>query len=912
MTLNRRLTILQHNVQSWTTNKHNLTNAYRQIDPDIILLNSHGQTSDHPPIKIHTYTTYQTNKLDQPHAGAAIAIKNSIKHSLQDNYDTDVLTITVQTKTGPLDISTSYIPPRTGFLYSPDYYKLLNVNRQSLLIADLNARHPAFQHRDSNMTGRQLNDLLLLTDSHHIGPYFPTFLKPNSATSPDIIVTNKYLTINTHSRPGPMTASDHLPIVLTVSTDPILIPIKPRPSYKQADWDGYSHTLSNHPTIDLQNKTLLDIDNAIETVTKQIQDASKQFIPTVHYRPIPYPRQNDDIRRLTIEHDALYNHTIQYGHNVHIYHRLLTIRQLLRDKMTELYKNSWDETIHNLDVTRETKDFWKTVARLQGNSRQRPTIHLRDHYNNPIDSDEQIEQIFRQYWERTFTITDEDRDKFDRDMDRTATDETIRQSIAWDPLPTVNYHSIPPQMLTTEAEIKYLIQKSKQSAPGTTGITRSHLQHLPDNIIRSITNIYNALLTTGYFPDQWKVAIMIFLLKTLKSPYLHTNYRPISLLNTLGKIYERIVNIRTYNSLTDLNLHNPRQHGFQKNRSTITAIATLTQFISIQKSKPNQKVNLVLRDLSKAFDRVWHTGLLYKLSINQFPLFLLRTIHSFLHNRTAHIRINSITGPAINIYCGVPQGSPLSPTLFNFFTHDLPLPLPNTEHIAYADDITQIISAKSERRLQQLTQHAINQINQYEHIWKITTNTSKFTIVPISYRPATPVRINNNIIPFSPQGGVLGLRISSTGYHNHISKNSQTAKIRLTKLYRFNNLNPSNKRKLYNAFVDSALLYPTIPLHSASKSNISRLQKIQNGGTRFITGHSRLDRLTSEQLHRQANMLPVNQRLHDRAKNTWQKYYDSLDVQTQIKLNHPRPDRAHRSFPDVSTGDTPTPPPIYL
>ena len=295
MTLHRRLTIVQHNVQSWQTNKYNLTNAYQQIDPDIILINSHGLTTDHPPIKISNYITYSSNKLNQAHSGAAIAVKKNIQHSLHDNYDTDFLTITVQTKTGPLDLSTTYIPPRTGHLYAPDLFKILNSNRQSITIADFNARHPHFQHNDSNVTGRHLHDLLLLTDSHHIGPHFPTLLRPNSATSPDLVLTNRFTTVNTHSRPGPMTSSDHLPIILTVSTDPILIPIKPRPSYKQANWDGYTLSLSDNPTIDLHDGTLQDIDNAIETVTRQIQDAVHRHIPTVHHRPIPYPRLTDTL-----------------------------------------------------------------------------------------------------------------------------------------------------------------------------------------------------------------------------------------------------------------------------------------------------------------------------------------------------------------------------------------------------------------------------------------------------------------------------------------------------------------------------------------------------------------------------------------------------------------------------------------
>ena len=216
MTLHRRLTILQHNVASWTTNKNDVCNAYRQHDPDIILLNSTGITTRHPPIKIYNYTIYATNKLDAAHAGAAIAIKNNIRHTFYDNYETDVLTVTVQTNNGPLDISTTYIPPRQGYLYAPDILKILNSPRQSLLIGDFNARHPHFRYNDNNVTGRHLHDVLRLTDAQYIGPHFQTFLRHNSSTSPDLIITNRFQTLNTYAQPGPLTHSDHIPIILKV------------------------------------------------------------------------------------------------------------------------------------------------------------------------------------------------------------------------------------------------------------------------------------------------------------------------------------------------------------------------------------------------------------------------------------------------------------------------------------------------------------------------------------------------------------------------------------------------------------------------------------------------------------------------------------------------------------------------
>ena len=338
----------------------------------------------------------------------------------------------------------------------------------------------------------------------------------------------------------------------------------------------------------------------------------------------------------------------------------------------------------------------------------------------------------------------------------------------------------------------------------------------------------------------------------------------------------------------------------------------MTELISIHKTRQVHKVNLVLRDLTKAFDRVWHAGLLYKLDQTDFPLLLLRSIHSFLSNRTATIKINSFVGPPINIYCGVPQGSPLSPTIFNFYTHDLPSPIAMTDHVTYADDVTQLIHANREPLLNRLTIRAIDRLNDYERTWKIKTNTDKFVLIPIGHRPTLPVIINDRTIPYASNGKVLGLRLSTNGYKSHITNNIQSAQVRLARLYRFRQLSAPNRRKLYNAYVDSTLLYPTVPLHATTVTNMTRLQRVQNRGTRYITGHTQLDRLTSQELHRRANLTPINQRLHDRATKLWSQYYDTLDEDLQLTLENPRPDRTKLAFPSsLAVSQSPTPPPIY-
>ena len=334
-------------------------------------------------------------------------------------------------------------------------------------------------------------------------------------------------------------------------------------------------------------------------------------------------------------------------------------------------------------------------------------------------------------------------------------------------------------------------------------------------MIRYLQYIYNHALSAGYFPDALKIATLIFIPKGNKSQHDVKNYRPISLLEIHGKILDRLLQSRLYNHLETNNKIHPKQHGFRQFRGTGTALAILHEKIAIS-SALKHKIDIALRDVSKAFDKVWHIGLKYKITqLNIHPLFI-RILCDFLEDRHAQIRIQNHTGPPFKLHSGVPQGAVLSPTLYSYFTHDIPPPLPDTDYISYADDITQLITTPG--NIVNNTEHAIEQINTFENKWKIQANINKFTIININRHKTQDIFIENRHIPYSNTGRILGLQLSSHGYNRHITARKAIATSQLNRIKRFHNLNSNTKRKLYLALVRSTLLYPAIPLHTVSHS----------------------------------------------------------------------------------------------
>ena len=148
------------------------------------------------------------------------------------------------------------------------------------------------------------------------------------------------------------------------------------------------------------------------------------------------------------------------------------------------------------------------------------------------------------------------------------------------------------------------------------------LKHLPDTFIANIALLVNTSLATSSIPATWKCATVIMLPKTKKNLHDPSNYRPISLLCCLGKLCERVVQCRIYMHLETNNSFIPHQSGFRRFRRTTDNILFITQKIEENFNK-GKKVCCIFFDVRKAFDHVWHAGLLWKLSRTGLPHYLL-------------------------------------------------------------------------------------------------------------------------------------------------------------------------------------------------------------------------------------------------------------------------------------------------
>ena len=331
----------------------------------------------------------------------------------------------------------------------------------------------------------------------------------------------------------------------------------------------------------------------------------------------------------------------------------------------------------------------------------------------------------------------------------------------------------------------------------------------------------------GYFSIVLKNGIIILIPKPGKDPKNPINYRPITLLEVPGKIIGKINNKRLHKFCERNYIFHKEQYGFRAGKGTNLAITKVSELIGINQ-KYKDHMNIVCRDVQKAFDKVWTQGLKYKIiTIPDLPLIIQKILCSYVTKRTAQIRIENFKGDRITLESGVPQGGILSPTLYTLYTRDIPPPAgENNNDVIFADDVTHIIqNLRTDRRaLAEATALEIERINNYEKKWKIQTSINKFTLLSISKSSPEPVVVNNNQIPFKNEIKMLGLTLTRTGATSHKKKGINMATIQSSKIKRFIKLDPKAKLHLYKALIRPLMEYPIIPNGIKSLDHIKNMQ----------------------------------------------------------------------------------------
>ena len=236
----------------------------------------------------------------------------------------------------------------------------------------------------------------------------------------------------------------------------------------------------------------------------------------------------------------------------------------------------------------------------------------------------------------------------------------------------------------SQDDIAKIIQNlDPNKAHGHDNISIRMLKICGSSIYKPLEMIFKQCTETGVFPSEWKKANIVPIHKKGDKQTLE-NYRPVSLLPICGKILERLMFNEMFNFFIENKLISSNQSGFKPGDSCINQLLSITHEI-YESFDVGLEVRSVFLDISKAFDKVWHDGIIYKLTQNGISGNLLNLLEDFLKERKQRVVLNGQVSTWKNINAGVPQGSILGPLLFLIYINDLTEGL-TTNVKLFADD----------------------------------------------------------------------------------------------------------------------------------------------------------------------------------------------------------------------------------
>jgi len=392
------------------------------------------------------------------------------------------------------------------------------------------------------------------------------------------------------------------------------------------------------------------------------------------------------------------------------------------------------------------------------------------------------------------------------------------------------------------------------------GLSTKLLKKIAQEISEPLAHIFNLSLQQGVFPLRMKKSRTVPIFKA-GNPKSCDNYRPIALLSSLSKILEKMVSVSLVNHLNDNNLLYEHQYGFQRKKSTEHNLVHAINFIE-SAFNDNKYCIGVFFDLKKAFDVCSHEILLMKLEKMGIKGTALQWFTSYLSNRSQYVDINGNNSNLKKIKISILQGSILGPILFLIYINDLHLAC-DLFTVMFADDT---FSLKSDKDLIQLSNYINTELNKMA-IWfranKLAVNKTKTKYIIFRSKGkkienAPPIIFDENEVgcPFNPSlvtplerfhdehinkdcraYKLLGIYLDehlSLNYHVNYVSNKLAKSLYCIRMAK-NNVNLSGLKSLYFALIHSHLSYCPIILSITSKSNLTKLEKVQKKAMRIIT-----------------------------------------------------------------------------
>lgn len=814
-----------------------------------ILLITETHFTDKSYFKINNYTCYSTLHPDgTAHGGTAVIIRNKIKHFEIEEFAETYLQATcikIHTAQGTLVVAAVYCPPKYNLKQDQFQAYFKSLGHRFISGGDYNAKHTIWGSRLITPKGTQLKNAMSSEGYNYVSTGEPTYWPTDPNKLPDLLdffvtngISSNYIDVNSYFD----LLSDHSAVIATLSTT-IIKNSNPMLTNNRTDWNMFKTYLEEKTIIQVPLKTEDNINSAINQLTENIHFAAKKSTPVQNKNDnvMNYPKFVRD--KISEKRNA--RRVWQHSRHPSDKNRLNKLTKDLTKLLYKIKSDTFQEYTRNLSSTAQNDySLWKSTKKLKRPIQPVPPLQKED--GTWARSSKEKAEMFANHLSKVFqpfpcTINAEE-------------DNHIAEY-----LDTPLQLSLPIKYFTpgeVKEEIKFLNSKK---APGHDLITPRIIKELPKKAITLLTQIFNAIVRIHYFPTQWKFAQIILIHKPGKPTKEVSSYRPISLLPAFSKIFEKLILKRLRPVIEENELIPNHQFGFRKQHSTIEQVHRVVNVI--EKNLEERKVcTAAFLDVSQAFDRVWHVGLLHKIK-KSLPDQYYHLFKSYLANRYFQVRYTDELSTQFKIEAGVPQGSVLGPTLYQIYTADLPSH-ETTIMATFADDTAIMSSHEDATVAANNLQLTLNNVQKWSDKWRIKINESKSTHVTFTNRRVicNPVTINNKPIPRADEAKYLGIHLDKRlTWKKHLTMKRKQLNIKIRRLYWLlgykSQLSLNNKILVYKIILKPVWTYGIQLWGCAKNSNVNIIQRFQNKALRLIANAPWY--VTNETIHRDLKIAKI-------------------------------------------------------
>lgn len=860
--LPKTLKVIEINVSSIVSlsKRYNLSAFLDAHNPHIALIcETHLKPSHKFTLK--NYSIFRNDRPGRRGGGTAVLVKKNIKVSQTyfSNSPVEYTAICIPLSGNQnLLVASIYNPqcPPTTLIDSLDSLLALAGNSSIIIGGDFNAKHTLWGNdsASTNSSGISLYNWLMdnaFASRLSLHPTsLPTHHTNTSHTYIDFFLTSNHVnvTYQPHSH-GLLTLpydSDHdaVEIVCSLASPPLLQEPITIPDFGRADWNKFSSLVSSQlDEIHIPENVCLtgsEIDTIIGQITSTLTSSGLSSIPLVRLnRNVSVPLPNSILKIIKLKNclrrrlfRKRYSSTCQI-----LKSQILCLNTLIRELIIIHHSNYWEKRVSSIPL-KPNPELFKTIRGLCGATKYKPIAPLIvDPALPPLTSDSAIANSFKNFFRdihlRNVHLGSSSHTNSVNSLIHQEFDNNISPIIPLSNsqnLSNINHNTFLQTGLPvcTSLLVHSLIRSRRpKKGPDLDGLSTFLIKKSPFILSSKLAILFNHMCNIGHFPATWKKASVVPVPKGAARTNILSGYRPISILSSLGKIFELYLAEAIKSHCLENSVIPHFQFGFQPNVSTGHALACLSQSVANNLNRVTPTIAVSL-DIEKAFDSTWFEGIIYKMRyVYNFNSNICRIIFNFLTNRSAHVKVNDSLSSPFTPEAGVPQGSVLGPLLYNIFTADLPLPslsYPKIYTLCYADDT---IIYTSSRNIDLATEHMqayLNKLLLYFNKWKLKVNIAKSSSIAFLPKSSSLNRRTSNLLKNlsfklsnSPILHKKSLKYLGVNFNSNFKFNSHVGEI-ITKVFRTlaslnrilkpsTPLSPKIKLIIYKQLVRSMLSY---------------------------------------------------------------------------------------------------------